>query len=61
MRTMRIRPVGGARVRDPETGALLTEPRDVACSTYWMRRLRDGDVAIVLPEPDPPAEPTPEE
>ena len=61
MRTMRVRPVGSARVRDPDTRTILTGERDVPCSTYWMRRLRDGDVAIVATEPDPPAAPTPEE
>lgn len=45
---IKIKPVQGAVVRDPETKELLaasgeSKPR----SSYWLRRLRDGDVEEV--------------
>lgn len=40
-----IKPKAGLTVRDPETRVPLPlEGTEVAASTYWLRRLRDGDV-----------------
>ncbi len=50
-----IKPIEGKRVRDPETGAVVTAagvrvPEPIG--TYWDRRVRDGDVTADL-EPAP--------
>ncbi len=52
-----IRPVEGRRVRDPGTKAILEAPATVPRTTYWARRLRDGDVA--LSDVKPPVETAP--
>jgi hypothetical protein len=46
---MRIRPAfPGAVIRDPQTKRPLPEEgADVAESSYWLRRLRSGDVVRV--------------
>jgi hypothetical protein len=50
MSTIRVKPVDGARVRDPRTGAVIpAEGIEVTNETYWQRRLAAGDV--VLDEP----------
>lgn len=40
----------GRAVRDPDNGQLLPEnsPVEVPDNTFWRRRLRDGDVVLVL-------------
>ena len=48
MTTLYLKPVPGVTVRDPETLQPLAEngekkPR----TTYWLRRLKDGDVSVV--------------
>jgi hypothetical protein len=46
MKTLRIRPVAGKVVRDPDLRDLLTTPRLVIDTAFWRRRIRDGDVAL---------------
>ena len=47
---MKVKPAPGLDVRDPELRDLLpAEGRDVPCTDYWLRRLRDGD-AVEVPE-----------
>ncbi|HWX48126.1 MAG TPA: DUF2635 domain-containing protein [Roseomonas sp.] len=50
---MYVKPVKGREVRDPVTQhALSPEGREVPESTFWMRRLRDGDVRLAdAPKP----------
>jgi len=44
-------PKPGLRVRDPQMGdALPADGREVVDSTYWRRRLRDGDVTQGKPK-----------
>jgi hypothetical protein len=60
---MRVKPAAGRNVRDPITKRHLpTDGADVPESTYWIRRLRDGDV-IPCPAPDfsaPQVDPIPD-
>jgi hypothetical protein len=43
-----LKPCVGRRVRDPETLKVLDEAgEEKALSSYWLRRLRDGDVIEV--------------
>ncbi|WP_129991833.1 DUF2635 domain-containing protein [Rahnella sp. CFA14(1/10)] len=45
---MFVKPVAGRTVRDPVKGTFLPEEgAEVAKSTFWDRRLRDGDVITV--------------
>jgi hypothetical protein len=44
MNPLRIRPVAGRVVRDPDLHDLVTAPRTVPDSPFWRRRIRDGDV-----------------
>jgi hypothetical protein len=45
---MFVKPVAGRTVRDPVKGTFLPlEGAEVAESTFWNRRLRDGDVITV--------------
>ncbi len=49
MQTLFVRPAPGARVRDPDTKAPI--PADGAVvpdNGYWRRRLRVGDVVLVV-------------
>lgn len=55
---MIVKPKPGLIVRDPDTRQELPpEGRDVPSSTWWMRRLKSGDVVLVLPPPPPAPEP----
>lgn len=50
-KTVHIRPRAGAVVRDPETMQPLAEAGEhKPLSTFWRRRLRDGDVVEVKAE-----------
>ena len=53
---MKVKPAEGRAVRDPDSMVLLPdEGKDVPDTTFWRRRLRDGDVIeVVDPPPDPP-------
>lgn len=43
--TMFVRPAVGLKIRDPETGNYLPEPGQIVPrSSFWLRRLKDGDV-----------------
>lgn len=45
---MFVKPAAGRTVRDPVKGTFLpSEGAEVAESTFWNRRLRDGDVLTV--------------
>ncbi|SPB16525.1 hypothetical protein NOV72_03724 [Caballeronia novacaledonica] len=45
---MRIKPVSGRQVPDPEKGGYLPEKgREVEPNVYWLRRIEDGDVTEV--------------
>jgi hypothetical protein len=44
---MRIKPVSGRQVPDPEKGGYLPEEgREVEPNVYWLRRELDGDVTV---------------
>lgn len=49
MKTLLIQPAIHRLVRDPKNNAVLPEgvPTEVPASSYWLRRLRMGDVVIV--------------
>lgn len=48
---MKVYPVPGRLVRDPRSRQPLPEAgRDVPEDSYWMRRVRDGDVTTEEPE-----------
>ena len=43
--TMTVRPAVGLNIRDPETGNYLPESGQIVPrSSFWLRRLKDGDV-----------------
>jgi len=49
MNTIKIKPADGLTVRDPETRhPLAAKGETKAKNSYWMRRLRDGDVVEVV-------------
>lgn len=50
---MLVKPAPGRKVRDPQSKQHIPETGvDVSESdTYWARRLLDGDVVVVKPEP----------
>lgn len=62
---MKIWPAPGRRVRDPVTGQLLTlRGVEVPDTSFWRRRLADGDVLTAPPTaqskpPKPPKPPKP--
>jgi hypothetical protein len=65
--TLFVVPAQGRTVRDPQTMEILPPEGDtVPKSTYWLRRLQDGDVILgrqvsqdveILPEEEQPAQP----
>jgi hypothetical protein len=55
---MFVKPAPGLLVRDPTTKfPLPPEGREVVLSSYWQRRLKDGDV-VPVPPPASPEEST---
>lgn len=43
--TMFVRPADGLNIRDPETGNYLPKTGQIVPrSSFWLRRLKDGDV-----------------
>lgn len=45
---MKVKPAEGRAVRDPAKRTLLpADGADVTLDTFWLRRLRDGDVVEV--------------
>ena len=47
-----LKPIGGAKIRDPKTKEFLSQDgRRVEMSVYWNRRVKDGTVAIVENQP----------
>lgn len=53
MKTAYLIPKTGLRLRDPQTLALLPpQGAAVALTSYWHRRLKDGDVSIGKPPRD---------
>lgn len=54
MNTKTLRPNAGRHVVNPETGHALAENGErVELTTYWRRRLSDGDVVEVTPPARP--------
>lgn len=48
MKKMIIKPNSGLVIRDPETFEILPEEgKPVDMSSFWKRRLLDGDVSII--------------
>lgn len=46
---MKLKPTAGRAVRDPVKGTLLPATgAEVGDSPFWRRRLRDGDVELVV-------------
>lgn len=49
---MQVKPNAGRQVPDPEKGGFLPpEGRAVEATTYWLRRLAEGDVVEVVSKP----------
>ncbi len=43
-----LKPVNGAKIRDPKTKEFLPEDgKRVEMTTYWNRRIQDGTVKVV--------------
>lgn len=50
-----VRPVAGRRVRKLDGSLLAEQGESVVWTSYWLKRLRDGDVECVADaEPEPP-------
>ncbi len=48
---MKIQPAPGLLIRDPKTKRLLPEEGlEVKESTFWLRRLKEGDVVLCAPD-----------
>lgn len=43
---MKIIPIEGRLIRDPETGREIKNETEVPETGFWLRRLADGDVAM---------------
>lgn len=51
MNTVTLKPAAGVKVRLPDgSGHLAAEGEAVLMSSYWRRRIKDGDVEIVSAE-----------
>lgn len=49
-RYITLRPVEGITLIDPETGTAVPETgAKVKATSYWRRRIKDGDAVIVAP------------
>lgn len=50
-RTMHVKPAPGLKIRYPDAPDrhLPEDGAEVAASSYWMRRLKEGDVVKVSP------------
>lgn len=47
-RTLTLRPAPGITLVDPETGTAIPEAgATVPTSSYWRRRLKDGDAVLI--------------
>lgn len=58
--TLHLKPADGLLVRDPITlQALPPEGAEVPDSTYWHRRLAEGDVSLVQPAAEAASKTTP--
>lgn len=44
-----LKPAEGLKVRQPDGQVLPEEGKEVELTTYWRRRLRDGDVVEIKP------------
>lgn len=48
MTTLKIKPTAGMIARDPQTLQVLAEQgEEKPRNSYWLKRLKDGDVIIV--------------
>lgn len=64
MKTLRILPANGLKIRDPRNGNPLPSDRttSVPANQYWLRRLQSGDVLEnVEPKPEMKEEPKAEQ
>lgn len=49
MNTLNVKPRDGFQIRDPDLRDLIPEAgRVVPDTAYWQRRLRDGDVELII-------------
>ena len=56
--TLHVKPGPGLAVRDPISRAVLPpDGAHVADSTYWHRRIAEGDVTLVQPAIEPASKP----
>jgi hypothetical protein len=54
MKTITITPAVHRRVIDPKTNQVLPEgTTKVEASSYWLRRIRQGDVILCEEKPEP--------
>lgn len=56
MQELYLKPRDGLQVRKPDGRVLAAAGERVALTTYWRRRLRDGDVLEARPARKPKAE-----
>ena len=49
MKTMYVKPASGLKIRKPGGQVLAEQGEDVPCSSYWMRRLKEGDIKKAKP------------
>jgi len=49
MQTKFLKPADGLKVRKPVGGHLAPDGEAVEPSSYWLRRIEDGDVAEATP------------
>lgn len=51
MSMKKVKPIEGMKVLNPATNLHISEDgTDVVWSTYWKRRLNDGEIEIIEPE-----------
>ena len=50
MNRLNVKPVSGRLVRHPETGEPLPAGGLAVPRSYWLRRLKDGDVTLATPD-----------
>lgn len=46
MKTKHLKPKGGVKVRKPDGAYLNDDGEDIPLSSYWLRRIAEGDIAV---------------
>ncbi|MEQ9865060.1 DUF2635 domain-containing protein [Pectobacterium aroidearum] len=46
MKTKHLKPKGGVKVRKPDGAYLNDDGEDLPLSSYWLRRIAEGDIAV---------------